>query len=162
MPVLSNMKFPESLFSNECINIEGNRCSDKQLDDQFHTYTYIDGFLAISNEAQLCFIKHPTRNVILEKQELVYWFRKEELKGVGIRVWDTGFPIIKVKYDSNLLLTFIPNIASELENNQMTLAASKRLYDAIMELIIPKVISQMPRSNFTRIMNAGEIACGSY
>ena len=162
MSALSNMKFPESLFSNECINIEGYRCSDKQLDDQFHTYTYIDGFLAISSEAQLCFIKHPTRNVILEKQELAYWFRKEELKGVGIRVWDTGLPIIKVKYDSNLFLTFIPNIESELENFQMTLAASKRLYDAIMELIMPKVISQMPRSSFTRIMNAGEIACESY
>ena len=162
MSTLANLKFPQSLFSNERLNIEGYRCTDEQLDDKFHTDTYIDGFLAISNKATLCFIKHPVQNVIFEKHHLAFWFKKEELKGVDIRVWDSGLPIIEVKNDYNLFLTFLPNIYSEYENYQITLAASKRLYDAIMELIMPKVISKMPAGSFTQIMNAVDIACESY
>ena len=162
MSALCNLKFPESLFSNERVNIEEYRCSDAQLDHEFDTYTYIDGFLAISKEAQLGFIKNPTGNAILEKGELAYWYEKERFKGVRIKLWDGGLPVIKVKFVTDILLTFIPNVESERENYQITLAAAKRLYEAVLELIIPNVIRKMPSNGFTKVMNTSECACESY
>ena len=91
----------------------------------------------------------------INEGELVHWYRK----GVRTRLWDSGLPLIRVKFNTEIFFTFMPNVESERDNYQITMTATKRLYEAVMQLMMPKVIRKMPNNGFTKVMNTANSAC---
>lgn len=125
------------------------------MNEQIHFSSDIDGLLALSETADLGFVRTPVTNVVLAKKSLVYWKKRQELKGLEAYAWEQGLPVVPVQYGSpfSLYMTFLPRVDDTAVEFVPNTRFFKRLYDSIFDCIIPKAIGRMPQSSFTKAYN---------
>ncbi|MCG7884083.1 MAG: hypothetical protein JAY96_21125 [Candidatus Thiodiazotropha endolucinida] len=139
------------------LNFHRRAATIECLNEQIHYSSDIDGFLSLSENADLGFVRTPLTNIGLSKKSLIYWKKKQELKGLQVYTWEQGLPVVPLQYGSplSLSMTFLPkeNGAAAVDCVPNT-RFFKKLYDSLFEFIIPNAIERMPQSCLTRAHNS--------
>ncbi|CAC5394911.1 unnamed protein product [Mytilus coruscus] len=145
------LKFPDDLFSTKPILFTPLR----ELDDTYECRPFLDGFLSLSKEGDIGFMKDLCIEFTWKKNNHAQWFTGDRLKGIHSQLFRNGLPTFYINKMSMFAIwgTFLPQRPLQDYEETLNLTYFKELYDTVFDIAVPSAIRNMPPSAHMQIIN---------